>query len=124
MISINKVLIQGYVGSEPEVRKTAQGKEMINLSVCTQESSSAESKSQWHRVVVFKENLISPIKTYIKKGSRVFIEGKLKSRKYTDKQGRDNHITEISVTSLRDCLQFENKKEKEGGDMAYDDIPF
>lgn len=111
MISINKVLLQGYVGNDPEVRKTSQGKEMINFSVGTNDNKQKDSPALWHRVIIFKDSLLSPVKLYVKKGTRVFVEGKLKSRKYTDKNGKDNVVTEIIVSNSSDSIQFENKNQ-------------
>ena len=93
MGSVNRVMLLGNVGRDPEVRHTQDGKPIVNLSIATSESwrdkSSGErkEKTEWHRVVIFNEGLAMVAEAYLKKGSSVYIEGQLQTRKWTDKDG-------------------------------------
>ena len=99
--SVNKAIIVGNVGRDPEVKSTNDGREIATLTVATSESwrnkASGEKKerTEWHRVVVFNGGLVNVIKNYIKKGSKIYIEGALHTRKWTDKDGVERYTTEI-----------------------------
>ena len=99
--SVNKVILVGNVGKDPEVRRMTNGDAVVNLSVATSESwkdkSSGErkEKTEWHRVVSFNEHLNKVIEAYVKKGSKVYLEGSLQTRKWTDKDGAEKYSTEI-----------------------------
>lgn len=98
---LNKVTIIGNLGTDPDIRSTSDGREIANLSVATSESwtdknsGEKKEKTEWHRVVCFQEGLVSVIKSYLKKGSKVYIEGKLQTRKWQDQSGQDKYTTEI-----------------------------
>jgi single-strand DNA-binding protein len=104
--SLNKVMLLGNVGKDPEVRTTQTGMKIVNLTVATEESwkdkSSGERKSrtEWHRVVCFNEGLGGVIEKYVKKGSKIYIEGQLQTRKWTDQQGQDRYSTEIILQAF------------------------
>lgn len=99
--SINKVILVGNLGADPEIRQTQDGRELANLSIATSESwrdkNSGErrEKTEWHRVVVFNEGLVKVIKNYLHKGSKVYLEGALQTRKWTGQDGQDRYTTEV-----------------------------
>jgi single-strand DNA-binding protein len=105
--SVNKVILIGNLGRDPEVRHTQDGKPIVNLSLATSESwrdkSSGErkEKTEWHRVVIFNEALAKVAEQYLKKGSTVYIEGQLQTRKYTDKDGVEKFSTEVVLQNYR-----------------------
>ena len=105
--SVNKVILVGNLGREPEVRRLTSGDPVVNLSVATSESwrdkASGERKerTEWHRVVIFNENLAKVAEQYLHKGSKVYIEGALQTRKYTDKDGAEKYTTEINVDRMQ-----------------------
>jgi single-strand DNA-binding protein len=105
--SVNKVILVGNLGRDPEVRRLTSGEAMVNLSVATSESwrdkASGERKerTEWHRVVIFNENLAKVAEQYLKKGSKVYVEGQLQTRKYTDKDGAEKYSTEIVLQKFR-----------------------
>src|SRR5690606_22489941 len=98
---VNKVIIVGNLGRDPEVRQSADGMKIVQLSVATSESWKDKStgerkeKTEWHRVVVFNEGLADVCEKYLRKGSKVYLEGQLQTRKWTDQQGQDKYVTEI-----------------------------
>lgn len=99
--SINKVTLIGNVGRDPEIRSTHDGKEIASITLATSESwkdkSSGERKerTEWHRIVVFSEGLVSIVKNYVKKGSKLYVEGSLQTRKWVDNSGAEKYSTEI-----------------------------
>lgn len=107
---VNKVILVGSLGADPEVRRTQDGKAIVNLRVATSESwrdkSSGERKerTEWHRVVIFNEGLAKVAETYLKKGSKVYLEGALQTRKWTDKDGQDRYSTEVVLQAFNGTL--------------------
>ena len=105
--SVNKVILVGNLGRDPEVRRLTSGDPVVNLSVATSESwrdkASGERKerTEWHRVVIFNENLAKVAEQYLRKGAKVYIEGQLQTRKYTDKDGAEKYSTEIVLQKYR-----------------------
>ena len=105
--SVNKVILVGNLGRDPEVRRLTSGDPVVNLSVATSESwrdkASGERKerTEWHRVVIFNENLAKVAEQYLHKGSKVYIEGALQTRKYTDKDGAEKYTTEVVLQKFR-----------------------
>jgi single-strand DNA-binding protein len=99
--SLNKVILIGNTGKDPEIRSTNDGREIANLVLATNESwtdkntGERKDKTEWHRVVCFNPGLVNVIKNYIKKGSKVYIEGQLQTRKWQDQNGQDKYTTEI-----------------------------
>ena len=107
MSSANKVILVGNLGRDPEVRHTQDGKPIVNLSIATSESwrdrnsGERKEKTEWHRVVIFNEALAKVAEQYLKKGSAVYIEGQLQTRKWTDKDGAEKYSTEIVLQQYR-----------------------
>ena len=108
--SVNKVILVGNLGRDPEVRHTQDGKPIVNLSLATSESwrdrntGERKEKTEWHRVVIFNEGLAKVAEQYLKKGSTVYIEGQLQTRKYTDKDGVEKYSTEIVLQGFNSVL--------------------
>ncbi len=99
--SVNKVILVGNLGRDPEVRRMTSGEPIVNLSVATSESwrdktsGERKEKTEWHRVVIFNENLAKVAEQYLRKGSKVYLEGQLATRKWTDKDGQEKYSTEV-----------------------------
>ena len=105
--SVNKVILVGNLGADPEVRHTQDGRPIVNLRLATSEnwrdkqSGERKERTEWHRVVIFNENLAKVAEQYLKKGAKVYIEGQLQTRKYTDQQGQERYSTEIVLQQYR-----------------------
>lgn len=105
--SVNKVILIGNVGKDPEIRTTQTGSRLCNLSVATSESwkdkatGERRENTQWHRVVIFNEALVGIAERFLKKGSKVYLEGQLETRKWTDTEGKDNYSTEVVLRPYR-----------------------
>ena len=137
-MTVNKVILIGHFGKDPEIRTTADGREIASFSLATSESwkekstGERKSKSEWHNVVVFSQGLVGIIKNYLKKGSKVYIEGQLQTRKWTDKTGANKYTTEIVLQNFNSTLQMldgrsnqeQNSNEEPEIDLGSDDIPF
>ncbi len=110
--SVNKVILVGNLGKDPEVRHTQDGKSIVNLSIATSEnwrdkaSGERKEKTEWHRVVIFNEGLAKVAEQYLKKGQTVYIEGQLQTRKWTDKDGVDKYSTEVVLQNFRGELHM------------------
>ena len=108
--SINKVILVGNLGADPEVRATQNGSEVCNLRIATSESWKDRStgerreKTEWHRVVIFNDNLTRIAKEYLRKGSKVYIEGQLQTRKWQDQSGQDRYSTEVVLQGFRGAI--------------------
>jgi single-strand DNA-binding protein len=124
--SVNKVILIGNLGADPEVRHTQDGRPVVNLRLATSESwrdrQSGERKerTEWHRVVIFNENLAKVAEQYLKKGAKVYIEGQLQTRKYTDQQGQDRYSTEVVLQQFRGELTMLDSRG--GGNLASSDM--
>lgn len=111
-MSINKVILVGNVGQDPEVRTTQDGREIANFSLATSESwkdkntGEKRDKTEWHRIVIFSQGLVNIVKNYVKKGSKLYIEGSLQTRKWTDNQGVEKYTTEIALQNFNSTLQI------------------
>lgn len=120
-MSINKVILVGNVGQDPEIRSIADGREIANFSLATSESwkdkTSGEKreKTEWHRVVIFSQGLVTIVKNYVKKGTKLYIEGSLQIRKWTDNQGAEKFTTEIVLQNFNSSLQILDSRERSGG---------
>lgn len=118
-MSINKVILIGNIGQEPEIRVNQNGQEIASFSLATSDSwkdkNSGEKKerTEWHRIVVFSQGLVGIVKNYLKKGSKVYLEGSLQTRKWTDKNGVEKYTTEIVLQNYSSILQILNQVEKE-----------
>jgi single-strand DNA-binding protein len=121
MGSLNRVQIIGYLGKDPEIRRTQSGKPVANLSIATSESWTSKQngekmeKTEWHRVVIFSEGLCGVAEKYLHKGSQVFIEGKLQTRKWTDKDKVERYSTEIVMDGFNSNLVMLGKAGDGGG---------
>jgi single-strand DNA-binding protein len=108
--SVNKVILIGNLGKDPEIRRTQDGRPIANLSVATSESwrdkatGERREKTEWHRVVIFNENLCRVVEQYLKKGAKVYIEGALQTRKWTDQQGVEKYSTEVVLQGFNGNL--------------------
>lgn len=117
MASLNKVCLLGNVGKDPEIRSTHDGREVANLVLATDESWKDKAtgekveKTEWHRISCFNEGLVNVIKNYVKKGSKLYIEGQLQTRKWTDKEGVEKYSTEIVLQGFNGVLIMLNKKD-------------
>jgi single-strand DNA-binding protein len=105
--SVNKVILVGNVGRDPEIRSTQDGTKIANLSIATSEtwrdrnSGERKEKTEWHRVVVFNDRLVDVIEKYVKKGAKLYIEGALQTRKWTDNTGTEKYSTEVVLQKFR-----------------------
>lgn len=105
--SVNKVIIVGNLGRDPEIRSMPNGDRVANLSVATSEtwkdkaSGERKEKTEWHRVTIFNDNIVKVVESYVKKGSTVYIEGALQTRKWTDQSGVEKYSTEIVVSRFK-----------------------
>ena len=121
--SVNKVILLGNLGKDPEIRSTQDGREIANLTIATSESwkdknsGERKEKTEWHRVVIFSEGLVRVAKSYLKKGAKVYIEGALQTRKWTDKDGQEKYSTEIVLQGFNATLTMLDGKSG-GGDNA------
>ena len=108
--SVNKVILIGNLGADPEIRRTQDGRPIANLRVATSESwrdkatGERKEKTEWHRVVIFNEGLCKIAEQYLKKGSKVYLEGQLQTRKWQDKDGQDRYSTEVVLQGFNATL--------------------
>ena len=108
--SINKVILIGNLGRDPEVRFNPEGGKIVNLSLATSESwkdkatGERKDRTEWHRVVIFNERLADVAERYLKKGSKVYIEGQIQTRKWTDQEGKERYSTEVVLSRYRGDL--------------------
>jgi len=122
--SVNKVILVGNLGKDPEIRSMQNGDEVCQLSVATSETwrdkSSGERKerTEWHRVVIFNENLVKVAKQYLKKGAKVYLEGSIQTRKWADKDGQEKYTTEVVLQRYRGELTMLDGRGEGGGAMA------
>jgi single-strand DNA-binding protein len=123
MASVNKVILVGNLGADPEVKKMSSGDPVVNLRIATSESwrdktsGERKEKTEWHNVVIFNENIAKTAEKYLKKGSKVYIEGQLQTRKWTTKEGQDRYTTEVVVQRFRGELVLLDPRGA-GGDDA------
>jgi single-strand DNA-binding protein len=105
--SVNKVILVGNLGRDPEIRSTNDGTRIANLALATSEnwrdrnSGERKERTEWHRVVIFNERLVEVVEKYVKKGSKLYIEGALQTRKWTDNQGQERYSTEVVLQRFR-----------------------
>jgi single-strand DNA-binding protein len=116
MASVNKAILVGHLGKDPEIRATNNGDKIANLSVATSESwrdkvsGARKDKTEWHKVVIFNEGLAKVAESYLRKGSKVYLEGALQTRKWTDKDGVEKYSTEIVLQKYRGELVLLDSK--------------
>jgi single-strand DNA-binding protein len=120
MAGVNKVILVGNLGDDPESRSMSTGGEVVNLRVATSESwkdrdGNRQERTEWHRVVIFNENLGRVAKSYLRKGSKVYLEGQLQTRKWTDNSGQDRYSTEVVLQRFRGELVLLDSRGGGGG---------
>ena len=119
--SVNKVILVGNLGRDPEVRSTQSGDKVVNLSVATSErwkdktTGEPREKTEWHRVVIFNDRLGDVAEKYLRKGSKVYVEGQLQTRKWTDNSGVEKYTTEVVLQRFRGELTMLDAKGEGGG---------
>ena len=123
--SVNKVILVGNLGADPEIRHTNDGKPIVNLRVATNEqwrdraTGERRERTEWHRVVIFSEGLGDVAQKYLRKGSKVYLEGELRTRKWTGQDGQDRYSTEVVLSGFRGALTMLDGR-GEGGGGGYD----
>lgn len=122
--SMNKVILVGNLGRDPEVRNTNAGQKIANLSVATSDtwrdkSGERQEKTEWHRVVVFNSNLADFAERYLRKGSKVYVEGSLQTRKFTDQSGQEKYTTEVVLGNFRGELIVLDPRAENGGNTGF-----
>jgi len=123
MAGVNKVILVGNLGADPEVRQLPSGEPVVNLRVATSESwrdknsGERKEKTEWHRVVIFNENIAKVAEKYLHKGSKVYLEGQLQTRKWTNKDGQEQYSTEVVLQRFRGELQMLDGRGADGGAM-------
>jgi single-strand DNA-binding protein len=137
--SVNRVILVGNLGRDPEIRRTSSGEKIANLNIATSETWKAKDgerkeKTEWHRVVIFNERLADVAEKYLKKGSKVYLEGQLQTRKWQGNDGSDKFTTEVVLTKFRgELVMLDGRGEGHaggggetppGGADLDDDIPF
>jgi single-strand DNA-binding protein len=126
--SVNKVILVGNLGRDPEVRRTQDGRPIVNLSVATSESwrdkntGERKEKTEWHRVVIFSEGLCRVAEQYLKKGSKIYLEGSLQTRKWQDKDGQEKYSTEVVLQGFNSTLTMLDGRGGAGGGAGADDM--
>ena len=123
--SVNKVILVGNLGKDPEVRRMTSGDPIVNLSIATSESwrdkasGEKKEKTEWHRVVIFNKNLADIAEKYLRKGAKVYLEGALQTRKWTDKDGVEKYSTEVVLQNFNGTLvMLDSRGGGEGGAYA------
>src|SRR5499427_1426093 len=122
--SVNKVILIGNLGADPEIRRTQDGRPIVNMRVATSENwrdkatGERKERTEWHRVVIFSEGLAKIAEQYLKKGSKVYLEGQLQTRKWTDKDNIERYSTEIVLQGFNSSLQMLDKAGGGGGTGA------
>ena len=127
--SVNKVILVGNLGRDPEVRTFQNGGRVCHLSVATSESwkdrntGERREKTEWHRVVIFNENLVGVAERFLHKGSKVYLEGQIETRKFTDNSGAERYTTEVVLRPYRGDLTMLDRRDEAGGGGGYDSGP-
>jgi len=126
--SVNKVILVGNLGKDPEIRRTQDGRPIANLSIATSETwrdkntGERKEKTEWHRVVIFNEGLCKVAEQYLKKGAKVYIEGALQTRKWTDQSGVEKYSTEVVLQGFNSTLtMLDGRSGGGGGSFGSDD---
>src|SRR4051794_38632858 len=119
--SVNKVILVGNLGADPEIRRLNSGEPVVNIRIATSESwrdknsGERKEKTEWHRVVIFNENLVKVAEQYLKKGSKIYVEGALQTRKWTDQAGVEKYSTEVVLQRFRGELTMLDGRGEGGG---------
>jgi single-strand DNA-binding protein len=120
--SVNKVILVGNLGRDPEVRSMQDGRSMVNMSVATsdtwrdRQTGERKERTEWHRVVIFNEKLAEVAQKYVRKGSKVYVEGQLATRKWTDQSGQERYTTEVVIPRFGGALTMLDGRGGGGGD--------
>lgn len=141
--SVNKVILIGNLGRDPEVRNSSDGLKIVSLSIATSDSwkdkntGERKEKTEWHRVVIFNDRLADVAEKYLRKGSKIYIEGQLQTRKWTDKDNVEKYTTEVVIARYKGELTLLDSRSSDGGfessestslpshfDDLNDDVPF
>ncbi|HVM22378.1 MAG TPA: single-stranded DNA-binding protein [Sphingomicrobium sp.] len=132
MAGVNKVILVGNLGADPEARSFQNGGEVVNLRVATSETwkdrdGNRQEKTEWHSVAIFNEGLARTAKNYLRKGSKVYLEGQLQTRKWQDQSGNDRYTTEVVLRNFNSALVLLDPREGGGGgrgafNESYDDF--
>jgi len=124
MSSLNKVILIGNLGQAPEIRSFQNGGRVANFSIATSErwkdkqTGERKEKTEWHRISVLNEKLVEVVEKYVKKGSKLYIEGQLETRKWADKEGKDHYTTEVVLQAFRGEIKLLDGAKREAGDNA------
>jgi len=119
--SVNKVILVGNLGADPEVRRTQDGRPIVNLRLATSEtwrdrnSGERKERTEWHRIVIFNENICKVAEQYLKKGSKIYVEGQLQTRKWQDQSGQDRYSTEVVLQGFGSQLTMLDRAAGGGG---------
>ena len=119
--SVNKVILVGNLGKDPEVRTTQDGTKIVNFTLATSEtwndraSGERKERTEWHRVVIFNENIGNIAEKYLRKGSKVYVEGSLQTRKWTDQSGQEKYTTEVVLGRFRGELTLLDRRGDDAG---------
>ena len=119
--SVNKVILVGNLGNDPDVRTMQSGDKVVNLSLATSDTwkdkttGERRENTQWHRIVVFNKGLVNVCENYLRKGSKIYIEGQLETRKWQDQSGQDKYTTEVVLRPYRSELTMLDSKGSGGG---------
>jgi single-strand DNA-binding protein len=119
--SVNKVILVGNLGRDPEIRTLNSGDRVANLNLATSEtwrdrnSGERKERTEWHRVVIFNDNLVKVAESYLRKGSKIYLEGSLQTRKYTDNAGAERYSTEVVLQKFRGELTMLDGRGEGGG---------
>jgi single-strand DNA-binding protein len=123
--SVNKVILVGNLGRDPEVKSMQDGRSMVNMSIATsdtwrdRQSGERKKRTEWHRVVIFNEKLAEVAQKYIRKGSKIYVEGQLSTRKWTDQSGQERYTTEVVIPRFGGALtMLDGRSGGEGGGAA------
>ena len=148
--SVNRVILLGNIGKDPEIKATQNGSKLASFSIATskrwkdKQTQEYKDKTEWHKVVIFGEGLVDIVEKYVKKGSKIYIEGELQTRKWSDQQGNDRYTTEVilqgynstltlldnrgntnqSIENKSEDISVEDNSEKSSDSNIDDDIPF
>ena len=122
--SVNKVILVGNLGRDPEVKSMQDGRSMVNMSVATsdtwrdRQSGERKERTEWHRVVIFNEKLAEVAQKYVRKGSKIYVEGQLSTRKWTDQSGQERYTTEVVIPRFGGALTMLDGRSGGGGEAG------
>ena len=127
--SLNRAMLIGNLGRDPEIRSFQNGGRVANLSIATSETwrdkatGERKEKTEWHRVVIFNDKLVEVVEKYLAKGSKIFVEGQLETRKWTDQSGVERYITEVVVRPYRGSITLLDGRNRDAGDDRSESEP-